>query len=210
MFYNCVVRIVGFIVWLLNGKTDVQNKEKLPKAETYILAAPHRSWLDPIFIAVAAYPHVYSTMAKQELFKKGFINWFLRKMHAFPVNRENPGPSALKQPVNILKEGERNIFIFSTGSRYDNEVKGGTSAMARLAKVPIVPVVFQGPFSLKALIKRENAFVRFGDPIRLPEGKRISKDELAAIDQALMDSFDRLDNEVNPNFKYDYTKKQSS
>ena len=65
MFYKFIVHLVHLLLLLLNGTIDVQNKEKLPENQTYILAAPHRSWLDPVFIAVAAYPHVFSTMAKQ-------------------------------------------------------------------------------------------------------------------------------------------------
>ncbi len=209
MFYKFIVHLVHLLLLLLNGTIDVQNKEKLPENQTYILAAPHRSWLDPVFIAVAAYPHVFSTMAKQELFENKVIGWILRKLHAFPVNRENPGPSALKQPVKILKEGKRNIFIFSTGSRYDNSIKGGTSAIARMSKAPIVPVVFQGPFSFGNLLKRQKGYVRFGDPIILPEG-RITKEDMTKIDVKLYESFKQLDNELNPNFKYDMKNENKS
>lgn len=208
MFYKFIVRLVHLLLLLLNGTIDVQNKEKLPENQAYILAAPHRSWLDPVYIAVAAFPHVYSTMAKQELFENTMFAWLLRKMHAFPVNRENPGPSALKQPVTILREGKRNIFIFSTGSRYDDSIKGGTSAIARMSKAPIVPVVYQGPFSFGNLLKRKKGHVRFGDPIVLPEG-RITKEMMAEIDAQLFKSFKQLDNEINPNFKHKLSKKKN-
>ena len=29
---------------------------------------------------------------------------FLSSLNAFPVDRENPGPSTLKRPINLLKE----------------------------------------------------------------------------------------------------------
>lgn len=206
MFYNFVVRVIRALLLLLNGRMDVQNKEKLPENERYILASPHRSWLDPVYIAVAAFPHLYSTMAKKELFDRPFIAFFLKLMHAFPVNREKPGPSAIKQPVTILKEGKRNILIFSTGTRYDDQVKGGTSTVARLAKAPIVPVVYQGPFSFSALLKREKGHVRFGDPIYIPEG-RVTKEQMAEIDLQLAQSFQTLDKEINPNFVFEYFKK---
>lgn len=207
MFYNAVVRIIGVLVFLLTGKIDIQNKESLPEDTSYILAAPHRSWLDPVFIAVAAFPHVYSTMAKQELFKNKIIAWFLRLLHAFPVNREKPGPSAIKKPVSILKEGKRNIFIFSSGSRYSNEVKGGTSTMARMAGVPIVPVVYQGAFTLGEVFKRKKGHVRFGKPIYLPKGVRLNREQLAEIDEQLHEQFEKLDQELNPAFSYEYQKK---
>lgn len=207
MFYNNVVRFVGFLLLLLNGKMEIQNKGHLPKDQAYILAAPHRSWLDPVYIAVAAFPHVYSTMAKQELFRGGFITWLLKKMHAFPVNREKPGPSALKQPVAILKEGKRNILIFPTGSRYTDEVKGGTSSIARMAGVPIVPSVYQGPFTFKDLLLRKKGVVRFGEPIVLPKGVRLTRQELDQIDLELNERFKQLDREINPDFVFEYRKK---
>lgn len=206
MFYNFIIRFVNILLLILNGRIHVQNKEKLPEGTTYVLAAPHRSWLDPVFIAIAAYPHKYTTMAKKELFQNKFFNFLLRNMNAFPVDRANPGPSAIKHPVTVLKEGELNFFIFSTGTRYDDTVKGGTTTIARMAKVPIVPVVFQGPFTFGQLIKRQKAIVRFGDLIQIPEG-RLPREKMAEIDLELEQAFDRLDKEINPQFIHEYKKK---
>jgi len=205
MFFKAVVNIVKFLVYILNGKTNIQNKDKIPKGTVFVIAAPHRSLLDPIFIAFAVYPHVFSSMAKQELFKGRFLNWLLLKLNAFPVNRENPGPSALKQPVNILKEGKNSVLIFPSGSRHSDEIKGGTSAIAKLAGVPILPIVYQGPLTFKEMFnifKRTDATVRIGDPIYLPKEKRVSRDDLAAYDQQIIAAFHQLDKEINPNFVY--------
>ncbi|MPM85359.1 1-acyl-sn-glycerol-3-phosphate acyltransferase [bioreactor metagenome] len=202
MFFKTVVIIVRFLFRILNGKTEIQNKEYIPKDTAFILAAPHRSLLDPIFISFGVYPHVFSSMAKQELFKGKFITWVLTHMNAFPVNRENRGPSALKQPVSILKEGKTNLLIFPTGSRHSAEIKGGTSSIAKLANVPILPVVYQGPLTFKDLLKRKKATVRFGKPIYLPKEKRISREELAAYDELLGTTFRQLDQEIDPNFVY--------
>lgn len=68
-----------------------------------MLVAPHRTWMDPIFLALAVYPKKLGFMAKEELFKGKFANYFLRKLNAFPVNRKNPGPSVIKKPVTMLK-----------------------------------------------------------------------------------------------------------
>ena len=40
----------------------------------------------------------------------------LTSLNAFPVDRENPGPSTLKRPVNLLKEN-KTVGIFPTGHR---------------------------------------------------------------------------------------------
>ena len=41
---------------------------------------------------------------------------FLSSLNAFPVDRENPGPSTLKRPINLLKE-HKTVGIFPTGHR---------------------------------------------------------------------------------------------
>ena len=43
----------------------------------------------------------------------------LTSLNAFPVDRENPGPSTLKRPVNLLKD--KTVGIFPTGHRTSAE-----------------------------------------------------------------------------------------
>ena len=182
MFFKAVVNIVRFLVWIVNGKTEIQNKEYIPKDTVFILAAPHRSLLDPVFISFGVYPHIFSSMAKQELFKGKFITWVLTHMNAFPVNRENPGPSALKQPVSILKEGKTNLLIFPTGSRHSTEIKGGTSSIAKLANVPILSCLSRPAHIQDLILKRKKR--QSASQAHIPaEGKADLREELAAYDE---------------------------
>ena len=41
-----------------------------------MFVAPHRSWLDPVMMAIAVYPQPLVLMAKQELFKPKPFAWF--------------------------------------------------------------------------------------------------------------------------------------
>ena len=106
-------------------------------------------------MAIAVYPQPLVLMAKEELFKPKPFGWFIKKLGAFPVNREKPGPSAIKYPVQQIKENKKALVIFPTGTRYSNEMKGGAVMIARLAKAPIVPMVYQGPLTFKDIIKRK-------------------------------------------------------
>ena len=101
----------GFLV-LLNGFGDYQGREKVPKDTGYVLVAPHRSWLDPVMMAIAVYPQPLVLMAKQELFKPKPFACFIKKLDAFPVNREKPGPSAIKYPVQQIKENQKALVIW--------------------------------------------------------------------------------------------------
>jgi len=121
---------------------------------------------------------------------------------AFPVNREKPGPSAIKYPVQQIKENKKALVIFPTGTRYSNEMKGGAVMIARLAKAPIVPMVYQGPLTFKDIIKRKKMHVRIGDPIYI-EDQKLTKEEIANYDQVLIQKFDELDKEIDPNYVYE-------
>ncbi|TVP92572.1 lysophospholipid acyltransferase family protein [Alkalibacterium sp.] len=196
MFYSFIRFIVRLLVWILNGRPDVQEKQNLPANENYILIAPHRSWIDPVFLVLAASPKHFSFMAKKELFKYPVFNWLIKKMNAFPVDRHKPGPSAIKTPVKILKETDLGVVIFPTGTRHSTELKGGAVTIAKMSKKPIIPVVYKGPYTFKSLIKREKASVRFGKPFTV-ERKLDGVDDINAHYSNLIQAeFDRLDSEI--------------
>lgn len=164
MIYSLLIHVIRFLVRVFNGKTKVIGKENLPENEKFVLVAPHLSLLDPVFIAITAYPHRFSFMAKKELFDIPILNWIIRRLNAFPVDREKPGVSAVKTPVNQLKNDELNVVIFPSGTRHSTELKGGAVTIARLSKSQIVPAVYSGPLTLKDLFLRKDATVMFGEP----------------------------------------------
>lgn len=206
MFYRILRGTLRFLLAILNGNAHYENRDKLPTDTSYILVAPHRTWIDPVYLAIAASPKPFTFMAKKELFKNPILSWVIRHANAFPVDRANPGPSAIKTPVKILKKGDLSLMIFPTGTRHSNEIKGGAATIAKLSGVPIVPAVYQGPMSLGGILKRKKVTVRFGDPITIDRTVKLSKENLKAIDQQIQQAFDQLDIEIDPSFKYDYTK----
>ncbi|WP_413527102.1 lysophospholipid acyltransferase family protein [Marinilactibacillus psychrotolerans] len=164
MFFSFVRGFIRILIYIFNGKPKFINREKLPKDETYVLIAPHRSLIDPVFIVLAASPRQFCFMAKKELFNNKIFGWFITKMNAFPVDRDNPQPSAIKKPVKILKENTLSLVIFPSGTRHSQELKGGAVTIARASKRQIVPVVYEGPYTIKDIFKRKKAIVKIGDP----------------------------------------------
>lgn len=199
--YRFLIHLVNPILTLINGRAQIVHKDRLPKGN-YILVAPHRTWMDPVLLAIAAYPKEFSFMAKEELFGNKFTNWFLRKLHAFPVNRKHPGMSAIKKPVNLLKKSDLSTIIFPSGSRYSSKLKGGALLIAKLANVPLVPAVYQGPLSLGALWTRKKRRIAFGEPITIDRHKRLDDDYQHQLEEQLQQAFDDLDHELDPSFKY--------
>ena len=202
MFFSFMRGFCRVLFFVINGNLEIQNKEKLPQDENYILVAPHRTWWDPLYLAVAARPKKFAFMAKEELFKNPIIRFILVHSNAFPVNRQKPGPSAIKTPVKLLKNTDLSLIMFPSGSRYSSELKGGMTVIARMAKVRIVPCVYQGPLTLGGLFLRKKVIIRFGDPIDISDVKKSDKAGIAMIDERLMKAFNQLDYEVNPEFKY--------
>lgn len=202
MFFSFMRGFCRVLFFVINGNLEIQNKEKLPQDENYILVAPHRTWWDPLYLAVAARPKKFAFMAKEELFKNPIIRFILVHSNAFPVNRQKPGPSAIKTPVKLLKNTDLSLIMFPSGSRYSSELKGGMTVIARMAKVRIVPCVYQGPLTLGGLFLRKKVVIRFGDPIDISDVKKSDKAGIAMVDERLMKAFNQLDYEVNPEFKY--------
>lgn len=202
MFFSFARFIVRILAWLLNGRINVENKSALPEG-TYVLVGPHRTWWDPIFFALAASPRKFTFMAKEELFKNPILRFILKHANAFPVNRQNPGPSAIKTPVKALRSKDLSLIMFPTGSRYSSELKGGAVVIAKMARVPLVPAVYQGSLKFSDVLKRKKITIRFGEPIPIDPKLKLNDENLTMIGDQMQAAFDQIDHDINPDFKYE-------
>ncbi|WP_207942122.1 1-acyl-sn-glycerol-3-phosphate acyltransferase [Enterococcus sp. DIV2402] len=206
MFFTFMRGVIRVILFVVNGNAHYEQRKLLPNDENYILVAPHRTWWDPLYLAIAARPKKFAFMAKEELFKNPVLRFILVKSNAFPVKRDKPGPSAIKTPVKILKDTDLSLIMFPSGTRHSTALKGGMAVIAKMAKVRVVPSVYQGPLTLKDLFKRKRVTVRFGEPIDLSDIKKMNDEGLAEVERRIQDAFDQLDKEVNPDFHYEPNK----
>jgi 1-acyl-sn-glycerol-3-phosphate acyltransferase len=202
MFYHFVRNLVATLIWLINGKITYLNRDKLPTDGNYVLVGPHRTWWDPIWYALAAYPKQFIFMAKIELFKFKPLGWFISKVGAFPVDRKNVGPSVIKVPVKALKNDDRALIMFPSGSRHSSELKSGALLIARMAGVPIIPAVYQGPVRFRDLFKRNNTTVAFGKPIIIDRKTKLDDAAIAVYTAQMQAAFDQLDHHIDPNWRY--------
>ena len=200
MFYRFIRPIARFVVWVLIGHLHVHHKERLPKGN-YVLVAPHRTWWEPILFALAASPDEFMFMAKVELFKNPILRFIMVHAHAFPVDRNHPGPSALRTPVKGLKQGKLSLIIFPSGTRHSAELKSGAFVIAKLAKKPLVPVVYQGPLTFGDLLRRQPIEICFGEAYDLNK-ERVNKTTIPSLYDDLEKRWDKIDKEQNPSFKY--------
>ena len=142
-------------------------------------------------------------MAKIELFKNPVLRFILNHSHAFPVDRQNPGPSVLKIPIKGLKEGKLSLIVFPSGTRHSSDLKAGAVVIAKLSQKPLVPVIYQGPVTFKGLLKRKPMEICFGEPIYVDRKTKMTKENQALYDKEMQEAWDKLDKEQNPNFHYE-------
>ncbi|MGQ2282145.1 lysophospholipid acyltransferase family protein [Apilactobacillus kunkeei] len=199
--YSFLKFLCRIILYPINGMPKFENKQRIPEGN-YILVAPHRTWFDPLYFALAASPKEFAFIAKKELFKNPFLAYVLRHANVLSVDRENPGPSVIKEPVKILQNTDKSLIIFPSGTRHSQALKGGATLIAKLSKAPLLPAVYQGPLTFKSLFSRKKAVINFGDPIYLDKSIKLNEEGQKAVEQQMQDAFDKLDREINPDFKY--------
>lgn len=178
-FYKVAVVVVRAVCRLL-FRFRAEGLENVPKDRAFIVCANHKSWIDPILLAVSL-PVEFRFMAKEELFKNRIYGGLLRALGAFPVKRGTSDIGALKLSMKILGDGE-NLIIFPEGARspkgYMGEAKGGATLVAIKSKVDILPVGIEGEYRFLSKLT-----LRVGKPIQLDEwyDQKLKSDKLQEI-----------------------------
>jgi 1-acyl-sn-glycerol-3-phosphate acyltransferase len=120
--------------------------EHIPKSGPVVLAANHRSFLDPFVIGTCLRRPIYY-VAKKELFHRRISGWFLSRLGAFPVNRDRGDAEMMQTARAILDRGDC-VLIFPEGTRVRPgplaAPRRGVARLALEAGAPIVPVAVRG------------------------------------------------------------------
>lgn len=189
MFYLFAGYVLKFLFSLFGGPIIVYQRENLPERSGYIIACTHTGWVDIIWLGISILPNKIHYMAKKELFENKALKWLVETLNAFPVDRENPGPSSIKIPTKLIKEGKI-VGIFPSGTRTNENVplKRGAVTIANYAKAPIVPAAYVGPNNFKEFFQFKRPRIIFGEPIYLRKelGKNEALDAMASeLDESL-------------------------
>lgn len=141
-FYNVVLKIFTLYSKVFY-KYEVIGAENIPDEGNIILAANHKSNLDPIFVASAVKNRKVATIGKKELFDNKILAAILDKLCVIPIDRDNPGISTIKTILKKLKEGYA-VGIFPEGTRVKGnefgEAKAGLALFAVKGKASVVPI----------------------------------------------------------------------
>ena len=188
--------IIHLFLRIFGGGVRAKNRNRIPSSLTsYVVVCTHRTWLDVLALEIAMKPTPLHYMAKKELFKTKMTKKLFLSLNAFPVDRDNPGPSALKIPHKLLKEGKV-VGIFPSGTRTSEGtgLKKGAFVIAKRSGVPIIPVVYQGPTSWKGIFKREKMILNFGQPVYLEAYQMKDADKVL---QTIQETFHELERELS-------------
>jgi len=148
-------------------------REHIPAEGPVIVAANHRSFLDPFVIATMARRPMYY-VAKEELFRKPIVAWFLNALGAFPVNRGMGDTEMIETAKAILARGDI-VLIFPEGTRTRPGSLGkphrGVGRLALESGAPVVPVAVIGTESVRRgwRIRPHKVRIRAGRPLRFPQ-----------------------------------------
>jgi 1-acyl-sn-glycerol-3-phosphate acyltransferase len=133
---------------VLDFHFTVEGEENIPQDGGAVLASNHVSYLDFMFVGLAAYPkrRFVRFMAKKSVFDNPVSGPLMRGMHHIPVDRA-AGASAYGAAVTALQDGELvGVFPESTISRafVPRTMKSGAARMALDSGAPLLPVVVWG------------------------------------------------------------------
>jgi glycerol-3-phosphate dehydrogenase (NAD(P)+) len=147
-------------------------REHIPAKGPVILAANHRSFLDPFVIATMARRPMYY-VAKKELFRRRWQGWVLNALGAFPVDRGAADGQMVETAKAILARGDI-VLIFPEGTRVRpgalGTAKRGVGRLALESGAPVVPLALIGTEAIRRgwRIRPHKVKIRAGRALRFP------------------------------------------
>ncbi len=159
-FLKAIFHFMVIIVY----RPKVNGRENIPEEGGCLICPNHVHALDSAVILTTMKRKI-NFMAKEELFKNGFIRFLANVFGIFPVKRGGRDLEAIKTSLKLLKNGEM-LCMFPEGTRRGLEKgvkpKSGAILIAIKAGVPIIPCGVQGSFRPFTKVK-----LNYGKPIYL-------------------------------------------
>ena len=184
-----VVRALFVPFFLAYFRLQRVGREHLPRSGPLLLAANHRSFLDPFVIGTLVRRPVYY-MAKRELFEKRWQAWLLNALGAFPVDRGAGDRDAMRTAREILARGDC-VVVFPEGTRVRHGPLGdprrGIGRLALETGAPVAPVAVIGSDAVRRSwrIRPRKVRLRVGRPLRYPTVESCSPALATAVTQRI-------------------------
>jgi 1-acyl-sn-glycerol-3-phosphate acyltransferase len=182
-----LVRLVLLPFFIVYFRLARMGCEHVPRSGPLLLAANHRSFLDPFVIGALTRRPVYY-MAKRELFDSRWQAWILNALGAFPVDRGGGDGDAMAAAKEILERGDC-VVVFPEGTRIRRGPLGrphrGIGRLALETGAPVVPIAVIGTDAVRRgwRIRPRKVRVRAGRPMLFPTVERCSPAIASAVTQ---------------------------
>lgn len=163
----------------------------------YIIMANHRSFADPMALAIKVKKYEIRFIGKRELAHGRLKSWLFSGLHMILVSRHATDMAAMRQCMQTLKDGHI-LGIFPEGTRHQpemmQEVESGTAIIALRARVPLLPVYIDGkirPFHI--------THIYYGKPMELDDlyAQGVNNDTAHQLCQRIHDVFYAMRDEVH-------------
>jgi 1-acyl-sn-glycerol-3-phosphate acyltransferase len=192
-FWYKLGRVAARIMLPTFGRVEITGVENVPLTGAVVVAANHQSNADPALMVLAMRRPLWF-MAKRGIFRSFPVSYLLRKLHAFPVDRDGRDVDAVRWALEQLKQ-DRMVLIFPEATRRPGGLGKGTDGLTYLAarsRATIVPVGITGTERIKGFGRVAFPFchmqVRIGEPfhLRAIDG-RIPHEALSAMTDTVME-----------------------
>ena len=163
----------------------------------YIIMANHRSFADPMALAIKVKRYELRFIGKREQAHGRLKSWLFSGLHMILVSRHATDMAAMRLCMQTLKEGHI-LGIFPEGTRHQpemmQEVESGTAIIALRARVPLLPVYIDGkirPFHI--------THIYYGKPMELDDlyAQGVNNDTAHQLCQRIHDVFYAMRDEVH-------------
>ena len=174
VLYWIILPIVWVLIHIL-WRIEVIGLDKVPLDRAVVLAPNHISDFDPVFVLGMILDFSrYRILAKKELFKNPFIDWFLGCLGAVPIDRGKGDTETIDRVIAECKQGTK-VLVFPEGTRSKDgrlgKLKSGAFVIAAKAGADILPcrIIYDTPDARMHLFCRIR--ICFGELIPAGEAK---------------------------------------
>src|SRR3954454_8659478 len=185
LYYLARLLIVpATLIWF---RLERQGREHAKVSGGLIVAANHRSFLDPFVIGVLLpWRRRIQFVAKVELFEKRWQGWLISRLGGFPIRRGQSDEAAIETARHAVERGGT-VVIFPEGTRIRTGSLGtpkrGVGRLALETGASVLPVAVHGSEHVRRgwRIRPRKVRLRVGGPMRFPRTEHPSPGLAATV-----------------------------